>query len=1080
MKRGVWFFLFLCCTAFMSAVRGESVVLNDVRERLKWVNLESLHQAMNDMRQFSGFDYAEAEQHWNYISEHLDGVQAKLYGPDSLSVLDDALELLSRQRAIILANPLLDMDKIIVTRFELGKKARKAMAPAMCTPPANYAGLMDIPRVGYRAEICELSHLRGDVSKRTIYKPELDAGIADVQLHWNADRLLFASSDTSYKWQIFEIGVDGHHLKRITQVSDSELEFADPCYLPDGRIWLTTNIGYNGIPCENGLRVIHNMAIYDPATDYLRKISFDQDGNWCPTVLNNGRIMYTRWEYTDLTHYFSRIVMHANPDGTETKALYGSGSFWPNSIFDMKQLPSGSSRFIGIVSGHHGVSRSGRLMIFDPAKSRKEEKGVVQELPYRGRPVVPEIKDYLVDGVWPQFCRPFPLNDHYFLVTAKLSKESLWGIYLVDVFNNLTLIAEQEGIGYITPIPLVKRSVPPIIPDRIDPEDKEATVFIQDIYEGEGLRGVPRGVVKKLRVFTYEYAYLNSPSDFDAQGIQSGWDIKRELGTVPVEKDGSAIFKVPANTPISLQPLDESGCAIQWMRSWFTPMPGEIVSCIGCHEDQNTIPVPKRVLASEETPRVLTPPSGGIHPLNFPMDIQPILDRVCVACHDGKNDLITLKGDSTETYRRGVVTKIVREYSRSYLNLHPYIYRQGPEADIYVLRSYEYHASNSELIRMLDKGHHGVQLTEEERQTLCKWIDFNAPYSGSFEIWNREGEDQYNRRRELMKKYASVDVDWRKELEDYVAILKAKGTPEPVLPEQRIDKKVDTAKIREWCFDEETARNKQLSERNTVREIEIVPGISMRLVWIPSGKFQMGEDEGSYPLETFRKVRIKKGFWMGEMEVTNAQYRALFPEHDSRYIGQQWKDHTSPGYPVNHPEQPVVRISWEEAMTFCRVLGERTGLAVTLPTEEQWEWACRAGSGDDMWFGSMDMDYSDYENLADSQIRDLAVMGVDPRPMPDNYPLRKFWDFVPRDTFSDDGNLLSVRGGQYRSNGWGLYDMQGNVAEWTRSERSEDTEDKIVRGGSWRDRARTSTASYRRYYKPWQAPFNVGFRVIVE
>ena len=1079
MKKGAWIVLAACWVGLLPSVRGGEVVSKDIRERLKWVDPEALREAMEDMRRLPGFDYEQALEHWNCISRNLDDVRGRIDGPDSIAALEAAEELLARQRAIVLANPLLDMDKIVVTRFELGKKARKAMAPAMCTPLANYAGLMDIPRVGYRAEICELSNLRGDIRKRTIYKPELDAGIADVQLHWNADRLIFASSDTSYKWQIFEVGTDGGGLKRITRVPEPELEFADPCYLPDGRIWLTTNIGYNGIPCENGTRAIHNMAVYDPATDRLRKISFDQDGNWCPTVLNNGRIMYTRWEYTDLTHYFSRIVMHANPDGTETKALYGSGSFWPNSIFDMKQLPSGSSRFIGVVSGHHGVARSGRLMIFDPAKSRKEEKGVVQELPYRGRPVVPEIKDYLVDGVWPQFCRPFPLNDNYFLVTAKLSKESLWGVYLVDVFNNLTLIAESEGDGYITPIPLVKRPVPPVIPDRVDLDDKEATVFIQDIYEGEGLRGVPRGVVKKLRVFTYEYAYLNSPSDFDAQGIQSGWDIKRELGTVEVEKDGSAIFKVPANTPVSLQPLDEQGCAIQWMRSWFTPMPGEIVSCVGCHEDQNMLPVPKRVLASEESPRVLTPPAEGIHPFNFPMDIQPILDRACIACHDGKNGLMTLKGDESETYRRGVVTKIVREYSKSYLNLHPYVYRQGPEADIYVLRPYEYHASNSELIRMLDKGHHGVALTDAERQTLCKWIDFNAPYSGSFEIWNRDGVDQYDRRRELMRKYAHIDVDWRQELENYAATLKAKGTPVSVLPERQTVKMPDSAKVRKWCFDAETARNMQAAGE-TVRIVEVAPGVSMRLVWVPAGKFRMGEDEGAYPLRAFRKTNVKKGFWMGETEVTNEQFRALFPEHDSRYIGQQWKDHTSPGYPANQPLQPVVRVSWEEAMEFCRALGERTGLAVSLPTEEQWEWACRAGSGEDMWYGDVAADYSEYENMADRQIRDLAVMGVDPRPMPANYPLRKFWDFVPRDTLADDKNLLSVAGGQYRCNPWGLYDMHGNVAEWTSSDRPGNTGEKIVRGGSWRDRARTSTASYRKYYRPWQAPFNVGFRIVVE
>ena len=229
-----------------------------------------------------------------------------------------------------------------------------------------------------------------------------------------------------------------------------------------------------------------------------------------------------------------------------------------------------------------GVARSGRLMIFDPAKSRKEEKGMIQELPFRGRPIIPEVKDELVNGVWPQFIKPYPLTDETFLVTAKLSPYSRWGIYLVDIFDNLTLITEQEGEGLTAPIPLKKTETPPIIPSKIKPGEKEATVFIQDIYEGEGTQGVPRGTIKSLRIFAYEYAYILAPSDHDAQGIQSGWDIKRILGTVPVEEDGSVMFKIPANTPVSIQPLDKNGAAIQWMRSWLTGYcPASIVSCHG-------------------------------------------------------------------------------------------------------------------------------------------------------------------------------------------------------------------------------------------------------------------------------------------------------------------------------------------------------------------------------------------------------------------------------------------------------------------------------------------------------------------
>lgn len=227
-----------------------------------------------------------------------------------------------------------------------------------------------------------------------------------------------------------------------------------------------TNIGYQGAACEDGSYETGNMIEYNPETGAMRRLTFDQDDNWHPRVMNNGRLMYTRWEYTDLTHYYSRFVMHANPDGTETKALYGSGGWFPNSIFDAEPLPGRNSAFVAIVSGHHGTARSGRLMLFDPTKGRKELDGIIQEIPFSKRPIEPLIKDQLVDGVWPQFTKPWPLDDKFFLVTAKLNLRSPWGIYLVDIFDNMTEIALLEEDGFINPIMVTQRPVPPIIPEK--------------------------------------------------------------------------------------------------------------------------------------------------------------------------------------------------------------------------------------------------------------------------------------------------------------------------------------------------------------------------------------------------------------------------------------------------------------------------------------------------------------------------------------------------------------------------------------------------------------------------------------
>lgn len=1099
-------FAILACLPFQSS--GFTNIAQDsllkvqtarLKEEVKWVNPVALHAYLEDITPVLKGNTSGLKQKLVEIERLLPDVEEALARPDVTEKdLSQAQKLLALKRELVLANPLLDIDKIIVARYQLGAKARKAMGPALGTATANYNSLFSNPRKGYQAQIAELSGLRGELQSRTLYKPELDAPVSDIQLHWDADRILFSSLDKDRKWQVYEIGVDGKNLQQKIRSEEPDLEFCDANYLPDGKIVATTNIGYNGVPCVHGDDVVANLVSYDPQTRALRRLTFDQDGNWSPIVIPNGRIMYTRWEYTDLTHYFSRFVMHMNPDGTENKALYGSGGFFPNSVFDMKPLPHSGSRFIGIITGHHGISRSGRLIIFDPSKGRKEEKGMVQELPFSQRSIIPIIKDELVEGVWPQFMKPYPLNEKYFLVACKPYPDALWGIYLVDIFDNLTLIAEQEGEGLTAPIPLQKSKMPPAIPSKIKPNTKEATVFIQDIYEGEGTQGVPRGTIKALRLFTYEYAYILAPSDHDAQGIQSGWDIKRVLGTVPVEEDGSALFTIPANTPISIQPLDENGAAIQWMRSWLTGMPGEIVSCIGCHENQNTIPIPKRTVASAITPHAIQVPEGGVRPFTFRLEIQPILDRNCITCHNGEKTAPDFRKDQMVTYKRGVLTKLTRFYDQSYLNLHPYVYRQGPESDIYVLRPGEYYVNNSELIRILQAGHHGVKLSDKDLKTLYTWIDLNAPYFGAFTQLDLKKEapaNQVQRRMELAEKYSGVKVDWQKEIADYAEWLKkhteeTDGMTEATsLSTGSYQKKSKKVKVKDFPFDPAIARQKQAANGNITRQLTLAPGITIEMKWVPAGSFVMGNNQEPTASPAF-KATVKKGFWMSATEITNEQYCALFPEHDSRYIGQTWKDHTTPGYAANLPHQPVVRVSWEEANSFCKKAGEMLNCRLSLPTETQWEWTARAGSADDFWFGSANADFAPYENLADSTTVDLAVTGVNPKPMRPTDPMRKFWDFLPKILTVNDGHLISGDVASFQANPWGLYDMNGNVAEWTSSDylpyplkkqkQPTTTHSKVVRGGSWRERPAYSTSAVRKPYFSWQRPFNVGFRIVLE
>jgi len=187
---------------------------------------------------------------------------------------------------------------------------------------------------------------------------------------------------------------------------------------------------------------------------------------------------------------------------------------------------------------------------------------------------------------------------------------------------------------------------------------------------------------------------------------------------------------------------------------------------------------------------------------------------------------------------------------------------------------------------------------------------------------------------------------------------------------------------------------------------------------------------------------------------------------------------------------PVIRVSWQRANEFCRWLSEKTGKKVTLPTEAQWEWACRAGSATAMSYGDVAADFSTHENLADVTTKQLVRSGIKNLATPNPAPGQAY---LPAVFTSDDGALVTTKAGSYRPNAWGLYDMHGNVQEWTRSayrpypyskanasKAPGGAERKVVRGGSWRDRPKRATASYRRDYPAWQVVYNVGFRVIIE
>jgi len=1077
---------------------------------LEEVDLGALRSAVRDLSKTYPEQYDRGQEYLRRIDafeKRLPEIRKGLQRGNA-KARKDAERILVLKREALLANPLLDFDNLLlIKRVPKGDPRRpkgdgKGLGKFLGLPQQSSWQQDEIPNVDtWENEIAVMSGLQSEPKLRTLFKPPGTRLVGDLELHYDAEKILFSMPNDRRVWQVCEIDAHGRGFRQVTPEPYPDIHNYDACYLPNGEMVFISTAALQGVPCNASVNTAMAYKM-DADGKNVTQLCFDQDQNYCPTVTNDGRAMYLRWEYTDIPHVWGRYLFTMNPDGTGQREFYGSGDYWPNGIFYARPIPHHPTKVVGIVTGHH-VGRVGELVVFDPALGRRATDGVVQRIPGRGQKVEPLIEDRLTMDSWPKFLHPYPLSENYFLVSCKPGPNDLWGIYLADVFDNVLLVNELEGYALLEPIPLQKRATPPVIPDRVVPGARTAVVYLENVYEGPGLKGVPRGSVKKLRLFTYHFVYQKLAGINHRVGADGPWEPKRVLGTVPVEEDGSAMFHVPANVPISIQPLDADGRALQLMRSWTTAMPGEIVSCVGCHERQNSTPPNRNTMAAKLTPAKIEPWHGPTRGFSFRREVQPVLDRYCVGCHDGtpqpgktalpdlraeQGKFVVLRGGNPESH---VISGVPKEELRkkwggvfepSYFELRRYVRVGGLESDIRLLDAAEFGAETSDLVQMLRKGHHGVELDAEAWGRLFTWIDLNAPCHGT---WRETAgvertERDHLRRIALRELYAGVSG------EDPEAYPSADPKPvEAVEPKPQPNGPVAIPEVAGWPFDRREARRRQSAAGQTELTIDLGGGVTLALVLIPAGKFVMGDPNGCDDERPLAAVEIEKSFRMGKFEVTNEQYARFDPTHDSRFEHKGswsfWEHHL--GWPLNHPKQPVVRVSQREAEAFCRWLSQEIGQQVSLPTEAQWEYACRAGSADPLCYGDIDTDFSELANMADATMRQLAY----------DTDGRHTADLVPRDDRYDDGALVTSNVGGYQPNVWGLHDMHGNVWEWTRSAyqpypyvaddgRNGTIGDHLVtaRGGSWRDRPKRCRSAIRLSYPAWQRVFNVGFRVVIQ
>lgn len=615
--------------------------------------------------------------------------------------------------------------------------------------------------------------------------PELEGGVFDrYDLSFDGRRIVFGYHRPRQEgFRIYEVGVDGRGLRQVTRApADEERRIATygqtstgdsfygssvgyqfwtddvhPCYLPDGDICFASTRCEHGVLCTPlHYLACTNLFRMDAQGNNIRPLSHGALSEFTPTMMEDGRILYNRWEYVYKGIAAVQSLWLTRPDGSGSEEFYGDNIANPGVFWQARQVPGHPRLAVCIGCGHEPLG-VGQVLLLDLNKEKRT--------PDPMRSLTPETRTeglrglyQLRNGVWrediygPFYSDPFPLSDKFFLVSCnpdrRYNDQAGYGIYLLDVFGNRVPVYRDPEISCWQPMPLAARKTPPALPSVAAPDqsrDATATVFLSDVYRG--LPGVARGTVKYLRVMEQVARPWSAEVDCDrgedrgADGfgghLAISWNTHIWVavlhGIVPVGDDGSACFEVPANRNLFFQALDGDYMEVQRMRTFVNFVPGENRSCVGCHEHRTQAPVSRPVAAAGPLPLKLAAQPGETAPraLYYPTDVQPLLDRHCVRCHDGKDPKAApdLRGEMTTLFNRSYegilqagLVKAVREWAGGTYAM------QNAES----VPPYTYGAHASRLVEVLRAGHYDVKLSQEDWIKLATWIDCGAPYYGSY------------------------------------------------------------------------------------------------------------------------------------------------------------------------------------------------------------------------------------------------------------------------------------------------------------------------------------------------------------
>ena len=768
MKKFKWLLIFtitfLICTLPAEAKKSAPTISPD--------EIKSARLAIMNLRETCGTEYTNAE---DYLSR-LDAFSKKPVRATSRKSQKqrESFEQLKHE-ALLANNPLVNFDKILfVKRY---------------TYNSSHFYTDYIDGVGNPGgNLCVLSLKDGKV---TDLVPGFSGGIfGRYALSFDAQKVVFDwKRKLGEGFRIYEVGVDGTGLRQLTFPPSDEAEriknfdnsrWGDtaryyyhhtddlqPCYLPDGGICFVSSRCEYDILCDGGVFSTTVLYRIDADGGNMEKLTNSAVSESSPTIMPDGRILYTRWEYVDKSSLSAKGLWAIRPDGTSAVEIFGNDIPLPPCFLHGRPVPGNNNMYVCLGAPHFPQSGVGTVIRVDTNKdirTREPMTYITPTVDIRGGVAGGEGGWDFYDGnKWKGdrngtsgrlYMDPFPLSESFYMVSCKFESEKrwndlrAWNLYMLDEFGNHVLIYKDKEYSCWQPMPLLPTKRPPVLNSGRDPklaEQKLAACVVTDIYRG--LENSKPGEIKYIRVneqVPRPWAVHRNGDEHSynvARGTHMG--LKVQHGIVPVEEDGSAYFLIPADKSIFLQVLDENYLEVQRERTYMNLRPGEVRSCVGCHEKPKDAVTAgfgdAELLALKRAPSLPGPQPGettGARVIHYATDVQPVWDKHCTSCHGSEDPAaeLNLTGGLTEMYNQSYENLLQRRR-----NLLVNIDEDTLMPTYYLpARSLGSHASR--LVSILMEGHEDVKLSKEEMIRVTTWVDSNAQYHGAY--WGRKSLDE--------------------------------------------------------------------------------------------------------------------------------------------------------------------------------------------------------------------------------------------------------------------------------------------------------------------------------------------------